>query len=62
MLEKLILFQADLIEQLCYLIAITSIFAYLTKEECYERIVETIAMSLEVKNLWKNKGKARVVQ
>jgi hypothetical protein len=46
MLEKLILFQADILEQLCYLIAITSIFAYITQEECYERIVETIAMSL----------------
>jgi hypothetical protein len=46
MLEKLILLQADILEQLCYLIAITSIFAYLTQEECYERIVETIAMSL----------------
>jgi len=44
--EKLILFQADLIEQLCYLLAIASIFAYLTQEECYEKIIETLALSL----------------
>ncbi|MFZ8803027.1 MAG: hypothetical protein ACO2PO_08595, partial [Candidatus Calescibacterium sp.] len=44
--EKLILFQADLIEQLCYLLAIASIFAYLTQEEEYEKIVEIIALSL----------------
>jgi len=44
--EKLILFQADLIEQLCYLLAIASIFAYLTQEECYEKIIETLAFSL----------------
>jgi len=46
MLEELILLQADIIEQLCYLLAIASIFAYLTQEECYERIVDTIAFSL----------------
>jgi hypothetical protein len=40
------LFQADLIEQLCYLLAIASIFAYLTQEECYEKIVEITAFSL----------------
>jgi hypothetical protein len=40
------LFQADIIEQLCYLLAIASIFAFITQEECFERIFETIAMSL----------------
>ncbi|MFZ8801501.1 MAG: hypothetical protein ACO2PO_00700 [Candidatus Calescibacterium sp.] len=46
MLEKLILLQADITEQLCYLLAIASIFAFFTQEECYEKIVETITMSL----------------
>jgi hypothetical protein len=46
MLEELILFQADFIEHLCYLLAIASIFAHLTQEEEYEKIVEIIALSL----------------
>ena len=46
MLEKLILLQADIIEQLCFFLAIASVFAYLTQEECYEKIVEITAFSL----------------
>ncbi|MFZ8803009.1 MAG: hypothetical protein ACO2PO_08500 [Candidatus Calescibacterium sp.] len=46
MLEELILFQADIIETLCFTLLFVSIVAHLTQEEEYERIVEIIALSL----------------
>jgi hypothetical protein len=46
MLEELILLQADIIETLCFALLFASIFAHLTQEEEYERIVEIIAFSL----------------
>ncbi|MFZ8803860.1 MAG: hypothetical protein ACO2PO_12885 [Candidatus Calescibacterium sp.] len=46
MLEELILFQADIIEHLCFTLLFVSIVAHLTQEEEYEKIVEIIALSL----------------
>jgi hypothetical protein len=43
---NLILLQADFIEILCFTLLFASIFAHLTQEEEYERIVEIIAIIL----------------
>jgi uncharacterized Rmd1/YagE family protein len=46
MLEELILLQAELIETLCFTLLFASIFAHLTQQEEYEKIVEIIAIIL----------------